>query len=96
MGSIIHINKKPKTWFTLDEGKMLNDNYGNEPIIKIRYGSCDDDPDGFVYLEMYMRRNIYEKLVSGEYNISRIHHRELKIVDRSGNIIAPISDGVIY
>lgn len=96
MGSIVHINKKPKTWITLDEGKTLNDNYGNEPIIKIRYGSFDDDPDGFVYLEMYMRRNIYEKLISGEYNISSAHIRDLRVVDKHNTIIEPLADGVIY
>ena len=96
MGSIIYINKDPKTWPAFNEGYTLTGPYNYEPLIKVRYGTCDDDPDGVVDLEMDMRRTIYDNLVKGKYRVSKNSIRELKILDENNNIIEPIKEGVLY
>jgi hypothetical protein len=95
MGSIIHVNKRPSTWPTIDEGYKLKQEFDNAEIIKIRYGSCDDDPDGCTDLEMYMRKSIYAKLISGEYTVSQ-SHISLRIVDKDNNVIPPVCPETIY
>ena len=92
MGSIVHINRNPKTWVTIDEGYTLTGPYNYAPILKIRYGSFDDDPDGLVEMEMHMRKSIYENLMSGKYKVSREHIRELRVLDENNQIIEPIND----
>ena len=91
MGSIVYINKNPKTWVAIDEGYTLTGPYNYAPILKIRYGSFDDDPDGLVEMEMHMRKSIYENLMSGKYKVSREHTRELRVLDENNQIIGGIS-----
>ena len=96
MGSIIHINRRPQTWIVIDEHKKLTEKYGSEPIVKVRYGTFDDDPDGIVNLKMYMRRNIYENLLANKYNILRSCGQNLRVLDENNNVIEPLVDGIIY
>lgn len=96
MGSIVHINRNPKAWHAFDEGYTLTGPYNYEPIIKVRYGTFDDDPDGLVDLEMDMRRSIYDKLINGTYKVSREYLRDFRVLDENNKIIEPIRDGVLY
>ena len=96
MGSIVYINKNPASWPAFDEGYTLTGCYGYEPLIKIRYGTFDDDPDGRIDLEIDMRKGIYNKLLEGRYKVSRDHLRDLRILDENNNVIEPIRDGTIY
>lgn len=94
MGSIIHINRNPSTWVIIDEGYVLTKAYGGESIVKIRYGSFCDDPDGLVDMEMYMRKHIYTGLISGKYKIAKEYRLTLRILDENNNVIEPINDYV--
>lgn len=97
MGSICHINMNPTTWTAFDNGKRLKPEFGGEPLMTVRYGTLDDDPDGLVDLEMSMRKSVYDKLISGAYKISpdsRWRHK-LIITDKDGNIIPSLA-GTVY
>ena len=54
MGSIVSINMHPRSWNVEDRGLRLKKEYGECPIVKVRYGIFDDDPGGAFDLEMYM------------------------------------------
>lgn len=99
MGSIIYIEKNPKKWTVIDEGFYLKQDT-REKLIKVRYGEFDDDPIGTYDMEMLMRKSVYDKLLSGEYRVQdnngQLKESDFCVVDRSGNLIHPISDGAIY
>lgn len=97
MGSIYHIQTNPKAWSAYNSGKKLKEEYGGHELMKICYGVFDDFP-GIQDLEMYMRKPVYDKLMSGEYRVSKESHckRSLIITDKSGNIIEPIKEDFCY
>lgn len=92
MGSIVHINRNPKTWVAIDEGRTLTASYHYEPILKVRYGTFDDDPDGLVDMEMYMRKSIYDRLIMGEYKVAVSNVRDMQIIDSNNQIVKPINE----
>ena len=97
MGSIYYIHTNPKAWAAYDTGKKLKDEYGGDELMKIRYGVFDDFP-GIQDLEMYMRKQVYTKLMSGEYKVSRESHskRSLVITDKNGTVIEPVKEDFCY
>ena len=98
MGSIYHIETNPNRWPMFCSSKQLKPELGGDKLVTIRYGSCDDDPDGICGLDMYMREEVYQKLLSGEYKIhpdSRYRHR-LIVIDINGNVLPPIKEGFCY
>lgn len=97
MGSICAINTNPATWTAYNSGRKLKPEFGGEPLMLVRYGTLDDDPDGQVDMEMYMRESVYNNLISGIYKInpdSKWQHR-LIVVDTNNNVIQPIG-GICY
>lgn len=97
MGSIVHINTRPRTWTAYDSGRKLRKEYGGEPIWYVCYGTHDDDPVGVTDLDMYMRESVYNKLISGEYHIQlNSNRRAFTVCDKDGNTIEPISPGFCY
>ena len=97
MGSIWYISTNPMRWTAYETGTRLKEEYGGEELIKICYGSFDDDPGGSVDLEMLMRRSVYEKVMSGEYSVSpeSKKRRKLILIDHSGKEVPPIA-GTVY
>ena len=96
MGSIYHINKNPEKWNAHYPGISLKPEHGGEPLLKIIYGTCDDDPGGIEELTMLMRKSVYEKIMNGEYSISTQSNRTLVVIDRNGNMIPPLNSDTIY
>lgn len=97
MGSICHINKNPNTWTAFETNMQLKPEFGGEKLMKVRYGTFDDDPDGLCDMEMYMRPSVYNSLLNGTYTVSpdsaRLHR--LIILDVSGNVV-PALGGNCY
>lgn len=98
MGSIVCINRKPETWSVLSGDWRLKESFGGDKLVKVRYGTFDDDPGGAFDLEMFMRSCIYDKLLSGEYRVSSdsVHQRTLLITDKAGNMVKPIKEDFCY
>lgn len=96
MGSICCINTNPNAWAAYDSGKHLKPEFGGEPLMTVRYGTFDDDPDGLIDLEMSMRKSVYDKLMNGTYKVSPDSRwrRQLIITDRDGNIIPSLAGSV--
>ena len=92
MGSICYINTNPKTWRAYDAQVKLKPEYSGEELMKICYGSLDDDPDGACDMEMFMRKSIYENLINGTYVVSPESkwQKRLIITTKTGEPITPI------
>lgn len=96
MGSIYSINRRPETWPVLDEGLRTRPAYGGLPIVKITYGSLDDDPTGISDLTMYMRKHIYESLLDGTCKVGPDHIRLSVINTETGREIEPLMPEFCY
>ena len=98
MGSIIYINRHPDTWTVLFGDWRLKESFGGDKLIKVRYGTFDDDPSGAFDLEMFMRNSVYDKLLSGEYHVSpdSCFSKTLVIVDKTGKMIKPVKEDFCY
>ena len=96
MGSILNINRAPKSWPAWDEGRRLKPPYGTESLMLIQYGTLDDDRDGPLPMSMHMRRSIYEKCLSGEYVPEEDPGRGLLLRDRNGDAVPPLRPGFVY
>jgi hypothetical protein len=64
------INVDPQTWQTTEAGLKLKQQYGGERLMMVCYGSSSDAPDAEQDLETYMRKSIYDKVISGDYTVS--------------------------
>lgn len=97
MGSICHINRDPTTWTVVETRKVLKPEFGGEELLEVTYGIFDDYPDGPQDMIMFMRRSVYDKLVSKQYTVSEDSkwHRELILLDSSGRVV-PATGGTIY
>ena len=98
MGSICNIITKPQNWIAYDSGLKCKEKFGGEDLIKIKFGTFDDDPDGLSDMEMYIRKSIYEKLLNGTYTVSKESSlkRKLIILDENNFIVPSLSDENIY
>lgn len=95
MKNEIFIHLDPNRWKVWKTGKRLRNEWVGEEIVGICYGSLDKE--GVYDLEMYMRRSIYEKVMTGEYNVSLKSKSLLRLVlvDKAGNEI-PRVGGLCY
>lgn len=98
MGSICHICKSPRAWLMWPTGYRTRSDLGGEELVRIRYGTWDDDPGGVFDLEMLMRRSVYDKLLSGVYTIAPDSDwkRSLHVLDESGELVVPLGEDAIY
>lgn len=92
MSSICFINTNPQAWRAYDAGMKLKPEYSGEELMKICYGSLDDDPDCACDMEMFMRKSVYDKLMDGTYVVSAESkwQRRLIITTKTGEPVAPI------
>lgn len=92
------INTDPKTWPACDSGRRCKSDTGNkEAILQVTYGTSHDDNREFRNLDLYMRKSIYDKLVSGEYHIRATENgKGFTIHDATGARIPPISACFCY
>lgn len=93
MGSIWHIHSNVKLWKVYKTDKKLKEEYGGEELLRICYGSLDDDPVGICDLEMFMRQSVFQKVIEGEYKISpesKWKHR-LILINSAGDEIPPVN-----
>lgn len=92
MGSICYVNKTPATWTVIESQKKLRPEYGSEPLLEVTYGIYDDDPDGPAEMKMYMRRSVYDMLISGRYTVSDDSkwRRKLILLDQGGRVVPPL------
>ena len=96
MGKIYYINKNPKTWHAHETNMTLKPEYGGEKLMKITYGECDDYPTGLTDLDMYMRKSIYQSIMSEEFRVGSKDGQTLTVYDNDGNEILPLTEGIIY
>lgn len=97
MGSICYINSNPATWSVVESKKKLKAEYGGEPLLEVSYGIFDDYPEGPQELTMYMRKSVYDMLISGRYTVaedSKWRHK-LILLDCNGRVVPPLG-GAIY
>lgn len=87
MGSIINIWVNPKNWH-IDETKELSLKETGEPLVVAHVGVGDWDYLGPDDVVVYIRKSIYDKLMSGEYKVRK---RQIKLVveDNAGNVVSP-------
>jgi len=96
MGSICYIERNPKRWTVLDRGLRLKTT--GEEIVTVRCGDFSDDPMETMDIELYMRKTILKKLLSGEYSVSpssKFHWSPI-IIRKDGTIVPPVCDGFCY
>lgn len=95
IGSICHIIKNPKNWNCIPTDKRLKPEYCGEILYKVQYGELDDYLDGLIPLDIYIRKSILNKLISGEYKVERGPDFSIQIFDSNGNIIKHQIEGII-
>lgn len=94
MGSIIQIYHNPNRWKVIQEGLRLKEN--GEELLKVEIGEFDDDIQGLSDIQQYIRKSVYDKLISGEYTIKSGKIVRLEILDNSGKIVIPyLEDGTL-
>ena len=92
MGSICYIQTVPSEWTAWQAGLRLVDSLGGEDLVRVRFGSFDDET--LSDMEMYMRQSIFDKVMSGEYRVSPNSKwkKKLVLIDKHGNEVAPINE----
>lgn len=90
MGSICWIETDPRKWRAYKSGLRLKEEFGGEELLKITFGSFDDEC--LSEMVMYMRPSIYEKVLSGEYEVATESkwRRCLVLIDKERKKIPPI------
>ena len=95
MGTIAAINRHPKTWPVTDTGLRTSVKYGSIPLVKVTYGTIEDAM-GEADRSIYMRKEIYDKLIDGTYVVSHAGS-DLCIIDRKTcQPIAPLKEDFCY
>lgn len=87
MGSIINIRTNPKNWH-IDDTMPLSLKETGETLVKAYVGVGDYDYLGPDDIVVYIRKSIYDKLISGEYKVRR-NQVELVVEDADGNVVQP-------
>lgn len=90
MGSITHIERNPQKWKILRDDLRIKDT--GEELLQVEIGDVDDYPDGCIKLIQFIRKFVYDKLISREYSIKRGPIQRLEIVDAAGNMVKPYLD----
>ncbi len=88
MGSIINIWTDPKKWYIETTPNPLFTKTTSEELLKAHVGVGDYDYHGADDVVIYVRKSIYEKLISGEYIVKR-NQIKLVIENKNGNLIKP-------
>lgn len=98
MGSMCHIKKDPKTWMQWPTSYQTRPDLGGEELVRVRYGTWDDDPGGAFDLEMLMRSGVYDKLLSKVYTVApdSDQKRGLRVLDETGRLVEPLAEDTIY
>ena len=98
MGSMCHIKKDPKTWMQWPTSYQTRPDLGGEELVRVRYGTWDDDPGGAFDLEMLMRSGGYDKLLSKVYTVApdSDQKRGLRVLDETGRLVEPLAEDTIY
>ena len=87
MGSIINIWGNPKNWY-IDDTKELSLKETGEALVVAHVGVGDWDYLGQDDVVVYIRKSIYDKLMTGEYKVRR-NQIKLVVEDTTGNIVQP-------
>lgn len=90
MNKKMYVEKDARKWNCEDNNTRLLENHDEEKLLKVDYG-CED-----VWMSMYIRESLYQKLISNEYHVDTNSLTTLVILDSIGNRIAPISPDIIY
>jgi hypothetical protein len=85
----ITINTNPKTWPVL-KNENLTVVPTDEKLVEVCIGTADYDFQGEWDIVIFVRKSIYDKLISGEY-IVRDGEEELVVEGKQGNIIPPLN-----
>ena len=91
MGSIINIKTNPKNWYIITTSNPIFAKATGEELVKAWIGVGDYDYLGKDDIIVYVRKSIYEKLISGEYLVKK-NQIKLIIEDRNGRIIEPLHE----
>ena len=90
MSQKMYVEKDARKWNCENNNTRLLGNYNEEKLLKIDYG-CED-----VWMSLYIRESLYQKLISNEYHVDTNSLTTLVILDSIGNRITPISPDIIY
>lgn len=96
MGSIVYIDHNPKKWKVIRDDLKLKET--GETLLQVEIGDIDDYPQGCIELVQYIRKSVYDKLISGEYTVKSGRIIRLEITDKEGKDVKPyFEDGsMIY
>jgi len=85
--------RSPQNWTIEDKDYCFADNhplYPNEPCIYVKMGTGNDYHDGDFDLGAYMPQEIYQKVISGEYQFILTGHgcfAKWQIIGKNNNTI---------
>ena len=94
MGNICYMQRNPRLWGVRDDGLHLKT---GEPIVKVVVGDDFDDYGGRGDIAFFMRKDIYNKLIDGEY-IVKVIPRDgwITVYDKQGEKIPYRKRGFCY
>ena len=88
MGSIINIWSNPKKWYIETTPEPIFTKKTHEELIKAHIGVGDYDYHGSDDIVVYVRKSIYDKLLSGEYTVKR-NQIKLVIENKDKTVVEP-------
>lgn len=88
MGSIINIWTNPQNWHIETPPNSFFTKTTKEELVKAHIGVGDYDYHGADDIVVYVRKTIFNKLLSGEYIVKK-NQIKLVIEDKNGNRIEP-------
>lgn len=94
MGSLVSVFQNKQRWMTTGRVVKLRDT--GEECVEVVYGSADNDYEGSADLTIYMRKSVYDKVMSGEYSIKQTRTDSLVVLDKKGIPVRPIVEEYVY
>lgn len=99
MGSIVSYCLSPQQWRILPGDYKLIDKYGGGQLLRCIVGEADYDYTGYEEIEIYIQKDIYDKLMSRELHVddrgSALWGSKLVITDQGGTIVPWIHEDYI-
>ena len=62
-----------------------------DKILKFRVGEVECSFEGNFDIEIHIRKSVYEKLLSGEYEVGLADNGDVIVKDKNGKIVPPYS-----
>lgn len=93
-----YIETNPNKWKSCDDKIYYSKISDDKFIYKMTVGEIDSDFSGIHDFNIYIRKPIYDKLISGEYVVDKesCYYKWPMVYDKNGNFVQPLIDFVCY